>query len=62
MGAGAGEYGEELGSGGYFQLGERLVEVIGDRFAGDVTQLFCTGDELRVDPAAGLVEILNRDG
>ena len=32
-----------------------------DRFAGDVTQLFRTGDELRVDPAAGLVEILNRD-
>jgi hypothetical protein len=33
-----------------------------DRFAGDVTQLFRTGDELRVDPAAGLVEILSRDG
>ncbi len=33
-----------------------------DRFDGDVTQLFRTGDELRVDPAAGLVEILNRDG
>ena len=32
-----------------------------DRFAGDVAQLFCTGDELRVDPAAGVVEILNRD-
>jgi predicted aconitase with swiveling domain len=32
-----------------------------DRFEGDVTQLFCTGDELRVDPSAGLVEILNRD-
>jgi len=32
-----------------------------DRFAGDVTQIFHTGDELRVDPAAGLVEILNRD-
>jgi uncharacterized protein len=32
-----------------------------DRFAGDVTQLFRTGDMLRVDPAAGLVEILNRD-
>ena len=32
------------------------------RFAGDVTQLFRTGDELRVDPAAGTVEILNRDG
>jgi hypothetical protein len=26
-----------------------------------VTQLFRIGDELRVDPAAGLVEILNRD-
>jgi predicted aconitase with swiveling domain len=33
-----------------------------DRFDGDVTQLFRTGDELRVDPAEGLVEILNRDG
>lgn len=34
-----------------------------DRFAdGDVTALFHTGDELRVDPAAGVVEILNRDG
>jgi uncharacterized protein len=34
-----------------------------DRFAdGDVTQLFKTGDQLRVDPAAGIVEILNRDG
>jgi predicted aconitase with swiveling domain len=33
-----------------------------DRFAdGDVTQLFRTGDELRVDPATGIVEILNRD-
>ena len=32
-----------------------------DRFAGDVTRLFRTGDELRVDPAAGVVEILNRD-
>jgi uncharacterized protein len=32
-----------------------------DRFAGDVTQLLRTGDLLRVDPAAGLVEILNRD-
>src|SRR5713101_4463652 len=31
-----------------------------DRFEGDVTQLFRTGDELRVDPSAGLVEILNR--
>ena len=32
-----------------------------DRFAGDVTQIFRTGDELRVDSSAGLVEILNRD-
>ncbi len=32
-----------------------------DRFAGDVTELFRTGDALRVDPAAGVVEILNRD-
>jgi hypothetical protein len=32
-----------------------------DRFDGDVTELFRTGDELRVDPSAGLVEILNRD-
>jgi len=32
-----------------------------DRFAGDVTQLIRTGDELRLDPAAGIVEILNRD-
>jgi predicted aconitase with swiveling domain len=33
-----------------------------DRFAdGDVTQLFRTGDELRVGPAAGVVEILSRD-
>jgi uncharacterized protein len=32
-----------------------------DRFAdGDVTRLFRTGDELRVDPATGIVEILNR--
>jgi uncharacterized protein len=28
---------------------------------GNVTQLFHPGDELRVDPAGGLVEILNRD-
>jgi len=33
-----------------------------DRFAGDVTQIFRTGDELRVDPSIGIVEILNRDG
>src|SRR6516162_11414874 len=32
-----------------------------DRFDGDVTRFFRTGDELRVDPAAGFVEILNRD-
>jgi predicted aconitase with swiveling domain len=32
-----------------------------DRFAGDVTQIFRNGDELLVDPSAGLVEILNRD-
>src|SRR6516165_1690905 len=32
-----------------------------DRFEGNVTQLFRTGDELRVDPSAGLVEILNRE-
>jgi hypothetical protein len=33
-----------------------------DRFEGDVTQLFRSGDQLSVDPSAGLVEILNRDG
>ena len=32
-----------------------------DRFADDVTRLFRTGDLLRLDPAAGLVEILSRD-
>ena len=32
-----------------------------DRFEGDVTRLFRTGDTLHVDPAAGTVEILNRD-
>ena len=32
-----------------------------DRFDGDVTDLFRTGDTLRVDPGAGVVEILNRD-
>src|ERR1700756_2857787 len=32
-----------------------------DRFDGDVTRIFRTGDELRVDPAAGVVEILNRN-
>jgi predicted aconitase with swiveling domain len=32
-----------------------------DRFAGDVTDLIRTGDELRIDPPAGIVEILNRE-
>ncbi len=32
-----------------------------DRFERDVTTLIRTGDRLRVDPAAGIVEILNRD-
>lgn len=33
-----------------------------DRFTdGDVTQLIRTGDELHIDPAAGLVEILGHD-
>ena len=32
-----------------------------DRFGGDVTDLIRTGDTLRIDPEAGLVEILNRD-
>jgi predicted aconitase with swiveling domain len=32
-----------------------------DRFDRDVTDLIQTGDALRIDPAAGLVEILNRD-
>ncbi|HEY1299559.1 MAG TPA: DUF126 domain-containing protein [Stellaceae bacterium] len=33
-----------------------------DRFAdGDVTQLIRSGDQLRIDPAAGVVEILDRD-
>lgn len=32
-----------------------------DRFDGDVTLLFRTGDKVRIDPAAGIVEILNRD-
>jgi len=31
-----------------------------DRFASDVTDLIRSGDELRVDPAAGVVTILNR--
>jgi predicted aconitase with swiveling domain len=33
-----------------------------DRFDADVTGMIRTGDTLRVDPAAGVVEILNRDG
>ena len=33
-----------------------------DRFAGDVTQMIRTGDRLRIDPAAGLVEILGSGG
>jgi hypothetical protein len=32
-----------------------------DRFDSDVTALIQTGDRLRIDPAAGIVEILNRD-
>jgi uncharacterized protein len=32
-----------------------------DRFDGNVTEMFRNGDELCVDPAAGVVEILNRD-
>jgi predicted aconitase with swiveling domain len=32
-----------------------------DRFDGDVTDFIHTGDELRIDPAAGTVTILNRD-
>ena len=31
-----------------------------DRFEGNVTALFRTDDTLRVDPAAGIVEVLNR--
>jgi predicted aconitase with swiveling domain len=31
-----------------------------DRFGRDVTDLIQTGDELRIDPAAGTVEILSR--
>ena len=31
-----------------------------DRFQSDVTNLIRTGDDLHVDPAAGMVEILNR--
>ena len=32
-----------------------------DRFDGDVTQMIRTGDRLRIDPATGTVEILERD-
>jgi uncharacterized protein len=32
-----------------------------DRFDGDVTRVFRSGDELRIDPAGGVVWILNRD-
>jgi predicted aconitase with swiveling domain len=32
-----------------------------DRFAGDVTQLIRSGDELKIEPAQGHVDILNRD-
>ena len=32
-----------------------------DRFDGDVTNLIRTDDRLRIDPAAGVVEILNRN-
>ena len=31
-----------------------------DRFEGDVTDLIRTGDELRIEPAAGVVMVLNR--
>ena len=31
-----------------------------DRFERDVTDMIRTGDKLRIDPAAGIVEILNR--
>jgi predicted aconitase with swiveling domain len=32
-----------------------------DRFPSDVTELLRTGDRLRIDPGAGVVEILNRE-
>ena len=32
-----------------------------DRFEGDVTDLIRTDDRLRIDPGAGIVEILNRE-
>jgi predicted aconitase with swiveling domain len=33
-----------------------------DRFDGDVTQMIRTGDRLRIDPVAGVVEIFDREG
>jgi predicted aconitase with swiveling domain len=33
-----------------------------DRFEGDVTRMIRTGDRLRIDPAAGIVEITEREG
>ncbi|HVH80924.1 MAG TPA: DUF126 domain-containing protein [Stellaceae bacterium] len=33
-----------------------------DRFDGDVTQMIRTGDRLRIDPGAGIIEILEREG
>ena len=33
-----------------------------DRFDGDVTELFRTGDRLRIDPPTGIVELLERKG
>jgi predicted aconitase with swiveling domain len=32
-----------------------------DRFDGDVTDLIRTGDQVRIDPDSGIVEILNRE-
>jgi predicted aconitase with swiveling domain len=32
-----------------------------DRFDGDVTDMIHTGDRLRIDPATGIVEIVDRD-
>jgi len=39
---------------------QEIWVLIIDRFESDVTDLIQTGDELRIDPAAGVVEILNR--
>ena len=33
-----------------------------DRFDGDIMTMIRTGDRLRIDPAAGIVEILEREG